>query len=170
MRVATLHMMLSASPTYIERHGMPETIADLANHNFVFHTNPQSSDRQMIERAMGKKLEQSQFIVMRNSSAHYLTIEHGDGIGFIPSYGFAIGAKTVPISLPVHYPLDVWLCFHNEARSIPRVSKVIDWIGTVFDPRSFPWFRRDFVDPQDFDRIIDQNGSRELIRKFGFGR
>jgi DNA-binding transcriptional LysR family regulator len=170
VKVGTMHLMLAASHAYIAQHGKPETVQDLAKHKFVFHTNPQSSDRLLIEKMIGQKLEQSQFIVMRNSSAHYMTIEHGDGIGFIPTYGFAIGAKTVPLDVPVHYSLDIWVCFHSDSRSIPRVSNVIDWLGTIFDPRMYPWFRRDFVNPREFDRILEQNGGMEMVKKFGFDR
>jgi DNA-binding transcriptional LysR family regulator len=170
IKVATMHLTLSASESYIARHGMPRTPEELARHTFVFHTSPQSSDRLIIEKALGQKLEQNQFVVLRNSSAHYMTIEHGEGIGFLPTYGFAIGANVVPIQPHVNYPLDVWLCFHNDSRSIPRVSRVIDWLTSIFDPRLYPWFRRDFIAPSQFDKIIEQNGTREFINRFSFTR
>jgi DNA-binding transcriptional LysR family regulator len=169
-RIGTLHMMLTASPGYIERYGMPRTPAELENHFFVFHTSPQSSDRQIIERAMGKQLKRDQFIVLRNSSAHYMTVEHGEGIGFLPTYGFAVGAKTVPIDLPIRYSVDIWLCFHEQSRSIHRVSVVIDWLIAVFDPRLYPWFRREFVPPRRFDEIIAEQGIESLVKRFSFYR
>jgi DNA-binding transcriptional LysR family regulator len=170
LRLGTLHMMPSASPDYIARNGLPESVEDLARHSFVFHTSPQSSDRLIIEKAMGRKLRPNQFVVMRNSAAHYMMLERGDGIGFIPTYGFAIGARTVPIDLPLTYPLDIWLCFHAESRAIPRVSKVIDWLASVFDPRVYPWFRRDFVSPARFEQITAQSGASELMERLRFNR
>lgn len=169
-RLATLHMMLTAAPSYIARHGMPTTAQDLSRHRFVFHSNPQFSDRTIIEKAIGRRLAPSQCLVMRNSSSHYMTVEHGEGIGFIPTYGFAIGAKTVPIELPITHAFDVWLCSHKEARSIPRVSRVMDWLAAIFDPRLYPWFRRDLVPPSRFDQILEQNGAGELMRRFAFNR
>jgi DNA-binding transcriptional LysR family regulator len=170
IKLATLHLILAASESYIERYGMPQTPSELAKHKFVFHTSPQSSDRLIIEKATGQRLEQNQFVVLRNSSAHYMTIERGEGIGFMPTYGFVIGASTVPIQPYVNYALDVWLCFHSDSRSIPRVSKVIDWLTSTFDPRLYPWFRRDFVPPSKFDALLEQNGTRELVKRFGFSR
>jgi DNA-binding transcriptional LysR family regulator len=163
MRLGRLHMVLAAAPAYVARHGKPKTMADLAQHSFVFHTSPQSSDRQLIEDAVKSKLAQSQFNIMRNSAAHYVTVEQGLGIGFIPTYGFGIGAKLVHIDLPVRHSLDIWLCFHEASRSTPRVAAVIDWLSGIFDPRLYPWFRREFVPPKDFDRVIDVNGSRALV-------
>jgi DNA-binding transcriptional LysR family regulator len=169
-KIATLHMVLTASPAYIARHGMPTRVEDLESHRFVFHTNPQFTDKTIVENALGRRLDQDRFIIMRNSSAHYMTIEHGEGIGFIPSYGFAIGAKTVPIDLPLRYSFDVWLCFHKESRSIPRVSAAIDWLISIFDPRIYPWFRRDFVPAAKFGRLIGEDGMRSLVEPFSFQR
>jgi DNA-binding transcriptional LysR family regulator len=163
VKLGRLHLMLAASPAYIRKYGEPKQIADLKDHTFVFHTSPQSSDRQLIERVVGGRLTQSQSIVMRNSTAHYLTIESGQGIGFIPSYGFGIGTKLVPLSVPLRHELDVWLCFHEDGRSTPRIAKVIDWLHSIFDPRLFPWFRREFVAPKDFDAVVEANGVKSQI-------
>jgi DNA-binding transcriptional LysR family regulator len=165
VKVGTLHLILAASPEYLARHGKPKTLKELEKHAFVFHTNPQFSDRLMIENAVGSKLSQTQYVVMRNSSAHYMTIQNGMGVGFIPSYGFAIGTRLEHIALPLRHSLDIWLCFNGDARSIPRVASVIDWIGTVFDPRLFPWFRRDYVPPSQFEAIIRTNGVEPLLQR-----
>jgi DNA-binding transcriptional LysR family regulator len=165
-----LHMVLAAAPGYIERHGMPRTPADLENHFFVFHASPQSNDRQIIEQAMGKQLRRNQLMVMRGSSAHYMMIEHGKGIGFLPTYGFAVGAKAVPIELPVRYSLDIWLCFHEQSRSIHRVSLAKDWLISLFDSRLYPWFRREFIPPRKFRDILDKQGNQEGISQFQFYR
>jgi DNA-binding transcriptional LysR family regulator len=169
-RIGTLHLMLAASKSYIDRFGMPETPQELENHQFVFHTSPQSNDRQVIERALGKQLQRDQFIVQRNSSAHYMTVEHGEGIGFIPTYGFAIGAKLLPIDLPIRYSLDIWLCFHEQARSIGRISATIDWLIGIFDPKLYPWFRRDFVPPKRFAGIVADQGLTSALEQFAFNR
>ncbi len=164
VRLARLHLILAASPSYIAKHGKPEKISDLKDHTFVFHSNPQFSDLSRIEQAVGSKLEQTQYLVLRNSSAHYIAIENGLGIGYIPSYTFGIGTKVLPLTLPVRYEMDVWLCFHEDARNTPRISKVIDWLNSIFDPRLFPWFRREFVAPKDFLAIMEANGTREMVQ------
>jgi DNA-binding transcriptional LysR family regulator len=165
VRIGTLHLMLTASASYIEKNGEPKTMEELAEHTFIFHTSPQSSDRLRIEEMIGRRMLQSQSIVMRNSSAHLVTIEHGMGIGFIPSYTFALGINLVPINLPISYPIDIWLCFHPDSRNVSRVAKAIDWLTALFDPRLYPWFRREFVHPKQFQGILDKNGAKELIQR-----
>ncbi len=169
-RLGTLHMVLSASPTYLAERGTPATMDELAEHHFVFHSSPQSSDRHLIERSLGSSLDRDRFIVLRNSTAHYMAIEHGEGIGFLPTYGFAIGAPVKPLNLPIRYSLDIWLCFHEQSRSIKRVSAAIDWLTTIFDSKIYPWFRREFVPPARFDAIMDAQGSRELVQRYTFRR
>jgi DNA-binding transcriptional LysR family regulator len=164
VRLGKLHMVLSASAAYLDRRGEPKQLAELGDHDFVFHMSPQSSDRQIIERIVGCELRQSQSVVMRNSSAHYLTVENGIGIGFLPSYIFALGSQVVPLKLPVRYELDIWLCFHEDGRRTPRIARVIDWLNAIFDPRLFPWFRREFVHPARFGQIIEDSGSQALIQ------
>lgn len=170
VKLGRLHMVLAASPAYLERQGRPKTVAELADHSFVFHSHPQWTDRRLIEEAVQGKLSQKQFVVMRSSAAHFVALEQGGGIGFIPSYGFGIGARLAYINLPVRTSIDVWLCFHEASRNIPRVAAVIDWLGSIFDPRQFPWFRREFVSPTQFDSIIDASGARETIRSISMVR
>jgi DNA-binding transcriptional LysR family regulator len=165
VKIGTLHLVLAASPEYIARHGRPRSVGDLASHAFVFHTNPQFSDRLMIENAVGSRLGQAQYVVMRNSTAHYMTILHGMGIGFIPSYTFAIGTRLEPLSLPIRHSLDIWLCFNGDARSIPRVATVIDWISSLFEPRLYPWFRREFVPPKEFEALVRANGIESQMKE-----
>jgi hypothetical protein len=97
-------------------------------------------------------------------------VEKGLGIGFLPSYIFALGTKVVPLALPLRYELDVWLCFHEDARRTPRIASVIDWLSSIFDPRLFPWFRREFVAPKKFGEIIEENGSRAIIETISLYR
>jgi DNA-binding transcriptional LysR family regulator len=170
VRLGRLHMVLAASPAYIERRGEPRQMSDLAQHNFVFHMSPQSSDRQIIEKVVGAELKQSQTIIMRNSTAHYLTVEQGIGIGFLPSYIFGLGSKVVPLALPLRYELDIWLCFHEDARRTPRIARVIDWLNGIFDPRTYPWFRREFVHPRGFAEVIEANGSQGVIEGISLPR
>jgi DNA-binding transcriptional LysR family regulator len=170
VKVGKLHLVLAASPAYLARRGEPKHLGELASHDFVFHMSPQSSDEQIIEKVVGTELKQSQSIVMRNSSAHFLTVEKGLGIGFLPSYIFGLGTPVVPLPLPVRHELDVWLCFHEDARRTPRVARVIDWLTGIFDPRLFPWFRRDFVAPSRFDAIVEASGSRALIESISLPR
>jgi DNA-binding transcriptional LysR family regulator len=170
LRVGHLHLMLAAAPSYLDRYGRPETVGELAFHQFVFQQNAQISDRRVIEKALGRPLTDSQCMVLQNSSSHYMTIERGGGIGFVPTYGFAVGAKVEPVNLPITMDCDIWLCGQSDARAMSQVATVLDWLISIFDPRLFPWFRRQFVPPAEFPAIIDALKLGDALLPYSFSR
>jgi DNA-binding transcriptional LysR family regulator len=167
-RICTLHLILCASKRYLDVHGAPKTLNELKDHRFVIQSNPQFSDRLVLEQALGARIPKSQLMVMRSSSSHYITIENGAGIGFLPSYGFVVGASVVPVMMQVRYELDVWLCFHADSRSLPRVGVTLDWLNELFDPKLYPWFRREFVAPQDFRKVVGDERWQQDIEPYVF--
>ena len=62
----------------------------------------------------------------------------------------AIGGRVVPVDIdPMRFQFDIWLTYHPDANRIPRVRRMIDWIIDAFDPKQFPWFRDEFIHPND---------------------
>jgi len=90
----------------------------------------------------------------RSSSANYWAIAKGAGIGLLPTYASAIGAKVVPIDIDLHRPFDIWLSYHPASRGIPRVSHMIDWMIEAFNPVQFPWFRDEFIHPNELPKNV----------------
>src|ERR1700742_1285139 len=43
-QVATAHIVLCASPDYLQRHGVPKTLADLSRHNFIEYSGVSAQD------------------------------------------------------------------------------------------------------------------------------
>ncbi len=167
-RLCTLHLLLCASRRYLDLHGTPRSLNELKSHRFIIQSNPQFSDRMVLEQALGARIPKSQLMVMRSSSSHYITIENGAGIGFLPSYGFVVGASVEPLMTQVRYELDVWLCFHADSRGLPRVAVTLDWLTELFDPKVYPWFRREFVAPQDFRKTLGEQRWSDLVQPYVF--
>jgi hypothetical protein len=94
---------------------------------------------------------------MRNnvSRAHIWAISKGAGIGWAPTYVHAIGGRMVPLELDLRFAFDIWLTYHTDAARIPRVRRMIDWVIDSFDARKFPWFRDEFVHPNDLPNEYD---------------
>ena len=80
------------------------------------------------------------------SSAHYWAIAKGAGIGWLPTYSYAIGGRVVPLDFDSRQssrsPFDIWLTYHPDANRIPRNRKTIDWIIDLFNAKEFPMVRR----------------------------
>ena len=148
VKLGRLHFMFFASPGYIETFGHPKTAADLINHRILVQSDDNVQWRALYDRLF-PGIPASQLVALRTnvSSAHYWSIAKGGGIGVLPTYAQWIGAPLVPLDLDVHEEADIWLTYHPDAKDIPRVSRLIDWVIQSFSPEKFPWFRDDFIHP-----------------------
>jgi len=153
VKIGRLHIMPFVSPSYVEIYGMPRDLDDLQqNHRMVIQESEQTKGKEMYERHAGR--EQLGFVAMRNnvSSAHVWAVSKGAGIGWLPTYIPAIAGPLIPLDLGVQFPLDIWLTYHPDAKRIPRVKQLIDWTIQAFDGRKYPWFRDEFVHPDDLQK------------------
>jgi DNA-binding transcriptional LysR family regulator len=153
VKIGRLHIMPFVSPSYVEIYGMPRDLDDLQqNHRMVIQDAEQTRGKEMYDRHAAR--EQLGFVAMRNnvSSAHVWAVSKGAGIGWLPTYIPAIAGPLIPLDIDVKFPLDIWLTYHPDAKRIPRVKQLIDWTIQAFDGRKYPWFRDEFVHPNDLQK------------------
>ncbi len=153
VKLGTLHVMFYASQKYIDTYGRPANRDDLKRHRIVMQFADQTAAKEMFD-SWFPGTPQQDLLVMRNnvSSANYWAIAKGAGIGLLPTYASAIGAKVVPIDIDLHRAFDIWLSYHPASRGIPRVAHMIDWIIEAFNPVQFPWFRDEFIHPNELPK------------------
>lgn len=151
MKLGYLHMMLFASQSYVDLHGIPKSNAELKNHRLVILTDERGRWENTYQDALSGILP-SQTVALRNnvSTAHFWSVARGAGIGVLPTYVQAIGAGLVPLELGEMNKHEIWLTYRPDAKRSPRLRKAIDWIVRSFDPGRFPWFRDDFIHPARF--------------------
>jgi hypothetical protein len=87
----------------------------------------------------------------------------------LPTYAQAIGAQLVPLDLGVHETVDIWLTYHPDARRIARVSRMIDWAIKAFSPQKFPWFRDEFIPPNELAAAYRGEPLVNMFAGFGGG-
>jgi DNA-binding transcriptional LysR family regulator len=152
-KLGRLHFMLFAAESYLATFGRPKTTHDLVNHRILIQADDNAQWRALYDRLFPGVSAPGLVSLRTNvSSAHYWSIAKGAGIGVLPTYAQAIGAQVVPLDLPVHETVDIWLTYHPDAKRIARVSRVIDWVIQSFSPQKFPWFRDEFVHPRDLNK------------------
>jgi len=167
-KLGRLHAMPFASKSYIDTYGQPKTLDELRKHRIVLQVAEQVTSQAEYDHLF-PDVPQPGFVAVRTnvSSAHYWSIAKGAGIGMLPTYARAIGARVVPVDIGLHAPYDIWLTYHPDANRIPRVRRMIDWIIDAFDPKQFPWFRDEFIHPNDLPK---ESRGRSLVDLFaGFG-
>ena len=156
VRLGRLHIMPFAAKSYIDTYGQPRTREELLKHRLVLQMGDQTSAQELYHKLF-PGMPQVGFVAIRTnvSSAHYWAIAKGAGIGWLPTYGGAIGARVVPVDLgaSLRFSFDIWLTYHPDVNKIPRVRRTIDWIVESFSPKQFPWFGDDFVHPNELPKL-----------------
>jgi DNA-binding transcriptional LysR family regulator len=153
VKLGRLHSMPFAAASYIDTYGTPKTVEEGLSHRLVMQVADQTATEELFEKTY-PGLQKAPSVVMRTnvSSAHLWAISKGAGIGFLPTYVHAIAARIVPIDVELKFSFDIWLTYHPDAVRIPRVRRMVDWLIEAFDPRRFPWFRDEFIHPNDLPR------------------
>lgn len=150
VKLGRLHFVPFAAPSYLQTFGHPKTARDLAQHRILIQSDDNVQWRKLYDRLF-PGIPAVGLVALRTnvSSAHYWSIAKGAGIGVLPTYAKAIGAELVSLDLGIHETVDIWLTYHPDARRIARVSRMIDWAIKSFSPQKFPWFRDEFIAPDD---------------------
>lgn len=166
-KLGRLHVMPFASTDYIATFGMPKTIDDLVRHHIVLQVASQVDSIDHY-RKLFPGLAQAGHVAMRTntSSAHLWSIAKGAGVGMLPTYAHAIAANIVPIDVGFHTAYDIWMTFHPDARRIARVRRLIDWLTESFSPKTYPWFRDEFIHPSELPVSIAGAAGRNPFAGF----
>src|SRR6185369_13208524 len=165
-RLGYLHLMLFASDEYLRLHGAPTSVEDLANYHFVEQIAPQvPSD--MIKRVVPNPFEKH-FVSFRanTSTAHAYAISRGAGIGLLPTYARAITRRVRPINVDFRLRRDIWLTYHPKTRNVKRIRATVNWLREAFDQNRYPWFREEFVSPDQLEVDFIKNNVIHLFEGF----
>ncbi len=165
VRLGRMHLMLFASPKYLETHGTPTTAAELIKHRLVMQVADQTAAKETFDSWFPGYSQQDLLVMKTNvSSANYWAVANGAGIGVFPTYACALGGEMVPLEIELRRPFDIWLSYHPGNGRIPRVRHMIDWLVEAFNPARFPWFKDEFVHPGEFKAVYK---GESLTHKFG---
>jgi len=157
IRLGRIHSMPAAAPSYLAIYGTPKTIGDLTKHRFALQFADQTRSHDLFGQLVpGAELSKLIKFSTNNSTALLWAITRGAGIGWVPTYLHHVsGPKMVPLEIDAVFPFDMWLTYHPDAARVSRVRRIIDWIVENFDPKTFPWFRDEFIHPRDLPQLYD---------------
>ena len=153
VRLGRLHNYPFASRSYAERYGLPQNKEEMKEHHIVDQVGQQLEQGAWARHLGIDNVEGIVGLRSNASSAVFYAVEKGAGIGALPSYARALGADLVPVDIDVHQPMDIWLTYHPDARRTKRMGLAIDWLRTIFDPVVYPWFRDEFIHPNDLVKM-----------------
>jgi DNA-binding transcriptional LysR family regulator len=165
VRLGRMHLMLFASPKYLETYGTPTSAKELIKHRLVMQVADQTAAKETFDSWFPGHAQQDLLVMKTNvSSANYWAVANGAGIGVFPTYACALGGEMVPLEIELRRPFDIWLSYHPGNGRIPRVRHMIDWLVEAFNPARFPWFKDEFVHPGEFKAVYK---GESLTHQFG---
>lgn len=163
VRVGRMHLYLFAAKNYIDRYGLPKSVDEIAGHRLIHQYAPQVEETGW-ERAFDlASIEGAVALRTNASTALACAIALGIGIGPLPTYIIPLGTDLIPIDIDLRYSVDIWMTYHPDARSTPRVAVFIDWLKTLFDPKKYPWFGDEFIHPRDLAKMYPPAASHALL-------
>ncbi|MHB2264177.1 LysR family transcriptional regulator [Aliihoeflea sp. PC F10.4] len=132
-RLFTVHFHLFAAPSYIERHGKPNSIADLDKHRIVTFGEPvpsHLSDMNWLEtagRPEGSKRVAA--LQINNILSIKAAIERGAGIGILPDYTIEQGSPLVQLMPETEVPsFDTYFAYPDAMRNQVKLHVFRDFL------------------------------------------
>jgi DNA-binding transcriptional LysR family regulator len=167
VRLGRMHLMLFASQKYIETYGAPKTADELVKHRLVMQVADQTAAKETFDSWFPGYAQRDLLVMKTNvSSANYWAVANGAGIGLFPTYACALGGKIIPLEVELRRPFDIWLSYHPGSGRIPRVRHMIDWLVEAFNPAKFPWFKDEFIHPNELKAVYKGESLTHLFGGF----
>ena len=127
-RVAHDRPLLAASRAYAERHGLPATEAEVADHSFISLTSVLAA---LLGEWCARNVPKHCVVLQPDSLASTLTaVRSGLGLSVLPQFLCDRDANLVaaPLLLPVA-TYELWIVSHERLRGSPAVRALMDLVA-----------------------------------------
>jgi DNA-binding transcriptional LysR family regulator len=154
-----VHYVGFASKEYVELFGTPQSAMDAVNHKVLSHID--YTEQQDRWRSKMKPLQDLIDPIMQSDCAPFIlsSVAAGAGVASMPSYCGLIDQRLAVVDDTEHARVRFWAVFDRERGELPRVRETINWLKSVFDMRTNPWFREEFIPPEEFqERLVSATG------------
>ena len=153
--IAHFHYGLFASRDYLNLYGTPKTIAESFEHPYIHHVGQNHHREAWDPRTVAQQDFAYKRIETNSSAVSYEAIKHGAGLGPLPTAILSLDPSLVMLDLPIRASAILWLVYHRDIGRSARIRCVADWLKEVFDARTKPWYRAEFVHPNEFMHLIE---------------
>ncbi|GAB7526966.1 LysR family transcriptional regulator [Paraburkholderia sp. 2C] len=140
-QVATAHIVLCASPDYLQRHGVPKTLADLARHNFIEYSGVSAQDLVTAANAGSAPLRLTGNLVVNHLEALRVVVLQGAAIALLGTevVGDDIAAgRLVPLLVDLLPPreLPIHVMYASRRHVSAKVRSFVDFLADRFSNES----------------------------------
>jgi DNA-binding transcriptional LysR family regulator len=158
--LAFFHYGLFAARGFFDLYGKPATLQEAAPLSFVHHV-AQVHQRDEVSAAF--QLISKQRLRTNSSAVSFNAIREGAGIGPLPTAILSLDPNLVMLDVLVNKPVTMWIAQRQEMAKSKRVRQVVEWLEEVFDQATQPWYREEYIPPDEFAPELE----RYLARRRG---
>lgn len=144
-RLGRLHVFPFVAESYQRLFGLPTSLQDLRHHRLLQQVSPQFEESVFTEKL--HNFEGAVGIRTNASSALLYAVERGAGVGLLPTYALALGARLVPVEIGITHFHDIWVTYHPDLKNSDRHMVVLGWLRRIFNPQVYPCFKDEFIHP-----------------------
>ena len=145
--IAYFHYGLFAAPGYFDLYGKPATLQEAIGHAYVDHA---AQVHQRNEKGAAFQLMAHARLRTNSSAVSFNSIREGAGIGALPTAALTAAPELVMLDVITMGPVALWLGQRREIAKSARVKQVVAWLEEVFDQASQPWYREEYIPPEEF--------------------
>ncbi|MBS0465571.1 MAG: LysR family transcriptional regulator [Proteobacteria bacterium] len=144
-RLGAFRLLNCASPSYVKRHGMPRTLADLSSHRLIHYVptlGGKSSGFEYREGDAYRNLPMAGAVTVNNADAYQAACLAGLGIIQAPDVGVKrLIAERVLVEVAPKLqaePMPVSFLYPHRRHLPPRVCAFMDWVDDLLRPHLIP--------------------------------
>lgn len=152
--LAHLHYDMFAAQSYLDLYGRPRTMQEALAHPYVHHA---AQGYQMSEHANAVQMMAHARLQTNSSAVSFNAIRQGAGIGPLPTAVLCFDPTLVKLDVTYHGPVTLWLGYRRELARSARVKGVIGWLEDIFDQKTQPWYRKEYIPPEDFQAELERH-------------
>jgi DNA-binding transcriptional LysR family regulator len=165
-RLGRLHVFPFVAESYQRLFGLPKSLHDLRHHRLLQQVSPQFEESDFNEKLKLQDVEGAISIRTNSSSALFYAIERGAGIGLLPSFALALGARLVPVEIGISHFYDIWVTYHPDLKNSERHMVVLGWLRRIFNPQVYPCFKDEFIHPVALIELMAETAAPVYGRGF----
>lgn len=141
-QLATIKFHIYGSRSYLEKHGRPKDVKDLANHTLLGYPEAAPApfaDPNWLFRLAGADPHHNNRLLMMNSLyAIHRAVEGGGGLGMLPDY-LAQDNENIEIVLPQMEPpgVEMYFVYPEERRHSQRIAIFRDFLIKLVSKTTF---------------------------------
>jgi DNA-binding transcriptional LysR family regulator len=138
--LAIAHIVLCAAPEYLRRHGVPTSIADLAQHKFVHYAGASAADLAPFPEA-GVRLKPGGNLIVNHLEALRVVLLQGGGLSMLGTevIGDDIAeGRLVPLLVDALPPreLPIYAVYASRRHLSAKVRSFVDFLAARFGERA----------------------------------